>query len=160
MEGEGRPPTEEGSTKGPEVEVWASWLVQDKKELDDIGNESLRTEIRLLARKPESMVGPERLESVHDRIDELIRTGQIQDSEAAFWQGRIASRHQELMEKQEGSESREGLLGKLATGVGAGIPVAVGEAVEKIGEAIAERIRGKGRKETERGEGGGGGGET
>ena len=159
MEGEGRPPTEEGSTKGPEGEVWASWLVQDKKELDDIGNESLRTEIRLLARKPESMVGPERLESVHDRIDELIRTGQIQDSEAAFWQGRIASRHQELMEKQEGSESREGLLGKLATGVGAGIPVAVGEAGEKIGEAIAERIRGKGRKEREGGEGGGEGGE-
>ncbi len=85
------------SKKGPEK--LAEWLVPDPKEWGKIQNSALKMEIQLLGRHGDKTTAtPERLLKTHERIEEMVRSGQITLEEAAVWMGPIEQRHQELVE--------------------------------------------------------------
>lgn len=90
--------------EGPEEEAWASWLVESKGEVEGIKEDALRTEIRLLARRPDSMVTPEVLLGAYDRIDQLLRERKVTDEDVAKWQARIAMRHEGIAQHGKPSE--------------------------------------------------------
>lgn len=81
---------------GVNEERWARWLIHDKEEWDKVGNEQLKTEVRLLARRADEMAGPKVLIGVYDRIDRMTVDGKIKLEEAALWQSRITERVKEL----------------------------------------------------------------
>jgi hypothetical protein len=79
-------------------EELAKWLVPDPSELREIKNPLLKTEIHLLGRHGDKTTAtPERLLKAHERIEEMVRSGEITVEEAGTWLGRIEERHQDLI---------------------------------------------------------------
>lgn len=112
-EGEATPTPDQG----PEGEVWASWLVQNREEVEAIKKPELKTEIRLLARRPASMVTQDVLIRSYDRIDELLSEGVISDEEAILWQSRITSRFEKVAEERVEGGGIEQMVGKIGEAI-------------------------------------------
>lgn len=135
--------------------TWASWLGEEEG-FSGV-SEELKTELTRMSRRPLSMETPESLYEAYMRIEELNRTGKTPDEEAVFWGAKIGDRHEQITQREERGEKKEGFFDALKPAL-TGFGVAGGEEIgEKVGEAVADVIRGRGRKEKRKGEGGEGG---
>ncbi len=134
--GSGGPSRKEERIKGPDGEEWAKWLVEDVGELEDIISDDLKIEIRLLARRPDSMVGPEVLGETYNRIDQLLREGKSKDEEVVLWQGRITERHRKLTQAEAPTVSTEEILQQFQENLGL-LPQAF---AERMGAMAPERV--------------------
>jgi len=155
--GSGGPSRKEERIKGPDGEEWAKWLVEDAGELEDIISDDLKVEIRLLARRPDSMAGPEVLGETYNRIEQLLREGKSKDEEVSLWQGRITERHRQLTQAEAPTVSTEEILQQFqenlgllpqafAERMGAMAPERVLEAYRKAEESIVPFIIGPGQE--------------
>lgn len=95
---------DKGRINGKDDEKWASWLVRDMKEFDDINDPKLRMKIRLLARRSDISVNSDYLMKIHDEIDKMIEEG-LDLGEAALWMERIEQRQELLVANERNTPS-------------------------------------------------------
>lgn len=137
---------ESGKTEKPPIQkTWANWL--GTEESFSGVSEELKTELIRMSRRPLSMETTESLYEAYMRIEELNRTQKIKDEEAIEWGAKIGDRHAQKVQQEEKAKDRAGILDALKPAL-TGAAVAGGEELgERVGGAIADRIRGGARRE-------------
>lgn len=87
-------------------DIPAEWIASDKEEIKAIGNDSLRTEVQLLARLHDKAITHERLIKSYERVEEMVRSGQVKIEDAAIWMDKIAIKDQSLEEPEGQKEGK------------------------------------------------------